>query len=202
MPNFLSETDKISIQITTTTGHVHAGILLIHDPTSQVVVLTSQSQSTHGIDLSTSNPLVDFQIVKISSIKEIRVLGTKQEGFKPYEAKLITVQDIKAREELAQKRVLVEEKRLGIGVSSEGQKIYDAFERTYVCFISCQDVDVSRLPVKWVDKSIMVADQALINPPYTVDSVISVSAVLHGNGEDEKTTLLTRIKHVVCPFNI
>ena len=55
------------------------------------------------------------------------------------------------------------------------------------------------LPVKWVDKSIMVADQALINPPYTVESVISVSAALNGSSEDEKTTLLTRIKHVVCP---
>jgi len=45
----------------------------------------------------------------------------------------------------------------------------------------------------------MVADQALINPPYTVDSVISVSAALNGSSEDEKTTMLTRIKHVVCP---
>lgn len=118
-----------SLQITTTTGQVHTGILLIHDPISQVIVLT-QSRSVNGIDLSPSNSLVDFQIVRISSIKDIRVLGTRQEGFKPYEAKPITIQDIKAREELAQKRALAEEKRLGVGVSSEGQKIYDAFERT------------------------------------------------------------------------
>lgn len=122
-------TNETSLQITTTTGQVHAGILLIHDPISGVIVLT-QSRSVNGIDLSPSNSLVDFQIVRISSIKDIRVLGTKQEGFKPYEAKPITIQDIKAREELAQKRALAEEKRLGVGVSSEGQKIYDAFERT------------------------------------------------------------------------
>lgn len=122
-------TNETSLQITTTTGQVHAGILLIHDPISGVIVLT-QSRSVNGIDLSPSNSLVDFQIVRVSSIKDIRVLGTKQEGFKPYEAKPITIQDIKAREELAQKRALAEEKRLGVGVSSEGQKIYDAFERT------------------------------------------------------------------------
>jgi len=123
------DTDESSLQLTTTTGQVHAGILLIHDPVSQVIVLT-QSRSVNGTDLSPSNSLVDFQIVRISSIKDVRVLGTKQEGFKPYEAKPITVQDIKAREELAQKRALAEEKRLGVGVSSDGQKIYDAFERT------------------------------------------------------------------------
>ena len=56
----------------------------------------------------------------------------------------------------------------------------------------------NRHPVKWVDKSIMVADQALINPPYTVDSVISVTAALNGSTEDNgKSTLLGRVKHVV-----
>jgi len=55
-----------------------------------------------------------------------------------------------------------------------------------------------RLPVKWVDKSILVAEQALINPPYTVESVVSVTSVLNGGTEDNgKSALLTRVKHVV-----
>ena len=55
------------------------------------------------------------------------------------------------------------------------------------------------LPVKWVDKSILVAEQALINPPYTIDTVISVSAALNGSSEDTgKSALLDRVKHVVC----
>ena len=59
--------------------------------------------------------------------------------------------------------------------------------------------NVSRLPVKWVDKSILVADQALINPPYTVDSVVSVTAALNGNTEENaKSALLARVRHVVC----
>jgi len=104
--------------------------LLIHDQTSQIVVLSSQSRpSSNGIDSPT--PLVDLQIVKISSIKDIRVLGAKVEGFKPYEAKTITVQEMKWREELAGKRALEEARRLGVGVSPEGQKIYDAFAKTY-----------------------------------------------------------------------
>jgi Anticodon-binding domain len=54
------------------------------------------------------------------------------------------------------------------------------------------------LPVKWVDKSILVAEQALINPPYTIDTVISVSAALNGSSEDTgKSALLDRVKHVV-----
>jgi Anticodon-binding domain len=121
-----------SLQINTVTGQIHSGILLIHDPISQIIVLSTQSRSLNGVETPPSNSLVDLQIIKVSSIKDIRVLGPKQEGFKPYEAKPITVQDIKNREELAQKKVLDEEKRLGVGVTVEGQKIYDAFAKTYV----------------------------------------------------------------------
>lgn len=103
---------------------------MIYDPTSQIIVLSSQSRSINGVETPPSNSLVDLQIVNISSIKDIRVLGLKEEGFKSYEAKPITLQDMKNREELAQKRALEEEKRLGVGVSVEGQKIYDAFART------------------------------------------------------------------------
>jgi len=52
--------------------------------------------------------------------------------------------------------------------------------------------------VKWVEKSILVAGEALINPPYTIDSVISATAALNGNKEDNgKSALLARVKHVV-----
>ena len=58
-----------------------------------------------------------------------------------------------------------------------------------------------RLPVKWVDKSILVAEQALINPPYTIESVMSVSAALNGSSEETgRSALLDRVKHVVCPL--
>ena len=47
----------------------------------------------------------------------------------------------------------------------------------------------------------MIADQALINPPYTVESVMSVTAALNGNSEDNgRSALLARVKHVVWPF--
>src|SRR5277367_3565468 len=60
-------------------------------------------------------------------------------------------------------------------------------------------VDVGRLPVKWVDKSILVAEQSLINPPYTPESVISVSAALNGSTEDNaRSANVERVKHVVC----
>lgn len=43
-----------------------------------------------------------------------------------------------------------------------------------------------------------MADQALIQPPYTVESVVSVSSVVNGGVEDDgKSARLTRIKHVV-----
>lgn len=44
----------------------------------------------------------------------------------------------------------------------------------------------------------MVAEEALINPPYTVDSVVSVDAALNRNGEENGGKgALTRIKHIV-----
>ena len=100
-----------SLQITTVTLQVHSGTLLLYDPISHIVVLSSQSRSVNGIDTPPSNSLVDLQIIKVSSIKDIRVLGPKQENFKPYEAKPITLQDYKAREELAAKRALEEQRR-------------------------------------------------------------------------------------------
>jgi Anticodon-binding domain len=105
--------------------------LLIHDPTSETIILSSPSRPTNGVETPPSTPYVDLQIVKISTIKDIRVLGQKQPDFKPYEAKPISVTEIKAREELAFKKALEEEKRFGVGVTVEGQKIYDAFAKTY-----------------------------------------------------------------------
>ena len=122
------------MHITTTTGQHHSGSLLIYDPISGVVVLSSQSRPVNGIDSSAApNPLFDLQIIKISTINDMRVLSAqKQEGFKPYEARPLSVEAIKAREDLAAKRVMEEEKRLGVGVSLDGQRIYDAFAKTYV----------------------------------------------------------------------
>jgi hypothetical protein len=57
--------------------------------------------------------------------------GQKQEGFRPYEARPLSVEAIKAREELVAKRVAEEERRLGVGVSLDGQRIYEAFAKTY-----------------------------------------------------------------------
>jgi Anticodon-binding domain len=120
-----------SIQINTITGQVHSGNLLIHDPISQIIVLSSQSRATNGIDNSSQSSLLDIQIIKISSIKDVRLLPVSKDTFKPYEGKPISLADVKQREELAQKRALEEERRLGIGVTPEGQKIYDAFAKTY-----------------------------------------------------------------------
>lgn len=49
----------------------------------------------------------------------------------------------------------------------------------------------------------MVAEEALITPPYTIDSVTTVSAALNGNIEENaKSVLLVRIKHMVrIPVN-
>jgi hypothetical protein len=69
----------------------------------------------------------------------------------------------------------------------------------------CEIGVTDRLPVKWVGKSILVAEQALIKPPYTIDSVVSATAASNGNTEDNgKSALLARVKHVVYPvlFNI
>lgn len=43
----------------------------------------------------------------------------------------MSVEAIQAREQFAAKRVLEEERRLGVGASLDGQRIYDAFAKTY-----------------------------------------------------------------------
>jgi Anticodon-binding domain len=121
------------LHITTTTGQGHSGTLLIHDPISQTIVLSSPTRTSNGVETPPlqGQQLCDLQIIKVSSIKEIRVLSqTKPEGFKPYEPRPLTVEAIKAREEAAAKRVVEEERRLGVGVSLDGQRIYDAFAKT------------------------------------------------------------------------
>ena len=172
---------------------------MIHDPTSQTVVLSAPARpattNNNGVSEAPPSPLVDLQIIKISSIRDVKILASKQDNFKPYEAKPITLAEFKAREELAQKRTLEEERRLGIGVTPEAQKIFDAFARTYFLCLSFADW---RLPVTWVGTSIIVAERTLIKPPYTVDNVVSVEAEINGNSaEDTANTHVTRVKHVV-----
>jgi hypothetical protein len=44
----------------------------------------------------------------------------------------------------------------------------------------------------------MVAEQTLINPPYFVESVVSVAAAVNGSAEDNgQSAHMVRVKHVV-----
>jgi len=45
----------------------------------------------------------------------------------------------------------------------------------------------------------IVAERALINPPYTVDNVVSVESALNGTADDLASAHVARVKHVVFP---
>lgn len=82
--------------------------------------------------------------------------------------------DVQSRVEKAVQEDKKMRARVGQGVSEEAQALFDALAKT--------------LPVRWHEKSIVVLDEVIIGPPYTVEQV---------KGGKGATQYVERVKKVV-----
>lgn len=70
----------------------------------------------------------------------------------------VDLNNLRAREDLAVRQAEVESERIGVGVTSEAQSLFDALHKT--------------LPVRWDKTSIVVMDVVRVSSPYLPESVV------------------------------
>lgn len=114
----------------------------------------------------------DYRVIKTSFIKDVTVLdkpkgvnkggnltkafGNMEPGIGP-----VSINAARKREQEAVKKARELRITQGVGVTREGQMIFDAIYKT--------------LPCRWHEKSIIVFDEVRVDPPYTTDTCMADS---------------------------
>ncbi|KAF9969986.1 hypothetical protein BGZ73_007430 [Actinomortierella ambigua] len=83
----------------------------------------------------------------------------------------VQIDKIVQRERQAVRDAQAAAARIGVGVTSEGQEIFDALSKTYVMKIMTWLIgDMPSLPCRWAKDSIVVMDEVIIAPPYDAEN--------------------------------
>ncbi|KAI9478530.1 MAG: anticodon-binding domain-containing protein [Benjaminiella poitrasii] len=163
-----------SIKIKTTFDEEVEGLIYTYDRITNCIVIDCSQQNNKQSTVS-SRKNCSFRIIKISHIKEIISLATATNGVKDYlPINQIYIDRLKQRESEVMKGFRSEVSKIGIGVSKEGQDIFNALSKT--------------LPCRWSKDTIVVMDEILITPPYGVDDC---------KANANSASLLARIKKVL-----
>ena len=153
---------RIRIKLTTDDNTIE-GYVFSYDPS--VNILTLVQPSSHST-LTKSYRLVDTTL-----IKEFGVLSTKEYVTSLMEnLPQVDMKKIMAREQQLIANLQEEANQIGVGVTVEAQELFNALRKIYPC--------------RWKEKTIVVADEVEIPPPY--DSV-------HGGA----TAVVERVKKAV-----
>ncbi|KAL0075406.1 anticodon-binding domain-containing protein [Phycomyces blakesleeanus] len=121
---------------------------------------------------------VSFRIIKLSNIKELLSVGPEDTSKEPWTAvspvRHVHLDQLQARETEALREVRQQAAKIGVGVTKEGQEIFDALYKT--------------LPCRWASDTIVVMDEVLISPPYTIE---------HCKANASSAASLARVKKVL-----
>ncbi|KAA8915650.1 hypothetical protein TRICI_002202 [Trichomonascus ciferrii] len=112
----------------------------------------------------------DYRVIKTSFIKDVAVLdkpkgvnkgGNLSKAFGNMEPSIgaVSINAARKREQEAVKKARELRVTQGVGVTREGQMIFDAIYKT--------------LPCRWHEKSIIVFDEVRVDPPYTTNTCIA-----------------------------
>lgn len=126
-------------------GNAVEGTLYLYDAKSHVLLLELSQEN--GKDY------VMFNVANIRSFTEVRkASGQMQMHFRKADPSVLSAKEEKNRSERK-----ADSLKLGHGVSSEAQTIFDGIDKMHSC--------------KWQQKTILVMDSVSINPPYTSNDV-------------------------------
>ncbi|XP_061358697.1 uncharacterized protein LOC133302895 isoform X2 [Gastrolobium bilobum] len=119
------------LSIRTTLGDEFEGQVVTFDRPSNILVLQERSKP---------GPRRNIRLLKANYIKDFTFLGQHDDPLDPTNC-FLDLTALQAREELAIRQAEAEAERIGVGVTSEAQSIFDALSKT--------------LPVRW-DKTVIV----------------------------------------------
>eukprot|EP01111_Echinosteliopsis_oligospora_P013557 TRINITY_DN488_c0_g1_i1.p1 TRINITY_DN488_c0_g1~~TRINITY_DN488_c0_g1_i1.p1 ORF type:complete len:179 (+),score=46.09 TRINITY_DN488_c0_g1_i1:366-902(+) len=139
----------VIVVVKTVQGDVFEGEIFTYDSASNCVVLLENQTNNN------TTPHRNLRLLNTNYVKEVNVISKSDKE----EIKLhaIDLNIIKAREEQATRQQQLDAAKLGVGVSTLTQNIFNALSKT--------------LPCKWSGDVIIVMDDVRISPPYKLDNV-------------------------------
>ncbi|PRQ30947.1 putative Anticodon-binding domain-containing protein [Rosa chinensis] len=135
------------VSIKTTLGDDFQGQVITFDCPSNILIL---QEGLKG------GPKRNIRLLKANYIKELSYLGQAED---PLDIKncYLDLNSLRAREESAIRQAEAECERIGVGVTSQAQNIFDALSKT--------------LPVRWDKTVIVVMNEVRVSSPYLPESV-------------------------------
>uniref|UniRef100_A0A7I4FCC5 AD domain-containing protein n=1 Tax=Physcomitrium patens TaxID=3218 RepID=A0A7I4FCC5_PHYPA len=99
----------------------------------------------------------NLRFLKTTLVKDVKLVGHVQDAF-DLKYSQTDMKSLRDREEAAIKQAEAEAERIGVGVSTEAQDIFDALSKT--------------LPCRWDKTTILVMNDVFVKHPYIPESVI------------------------------
>ncbi|KAL1327616.1 hypothetical protein HN51_037627 [Arachis hypogaea] len=141
------------LSIRTTLGDEFEGQVVTFDRPSNILVL-QEAPSKPGPG---PGPRRNIRLLKANYIKDFTFLGHAEDPLDPTNC-FLDLAALQAREDLAIRQAEADAERIGVGVTSEAQSIFDALSKT--------------LPVRWDKTVIVVMNEVRVSSPYHPDSVV------------------------------
>ncbi|XP_024010809.1 uncharacterized protein LOC18008105 [Eutrema salsugineum] len=131
--------------VTLTTGIEFKGIVVAYDPDPNIVIFQEGTMPEKGNSMTTRMVKTNF-ISKLSFMARFKdPLASKK--------RVVDLNGLEAKEANAIREI----ERIGVGVTAEAQRIFNALSKT--------------LPVQWVNKDILVMGEVRVCSPYHADCV-------------------------------
>ncbi|CAA2934772.1 Hypothetical predicted protein [Olea europaea subsp. europaea] len=137
---------------TTLEEEFQAQVIAFDRPSNLLILHILQKFSLYEFTFSKRN----IRLLKANYVKEFNFLGRGEDPLDPDKC-FLDLNTLQAREDSAIRQAEAEADRIGVGVTAEGQNIFDALSKT--------------LPVCWDKTTIVVMNEVRLSPPYLPESV-------------------------------